>query len=329
MAATIGGAAESAKSRLRESLRDLSARLAEESRAYRGLDGSVYTLYAIECFLRALASTDRGRSFVLKGGNLFRVWDEMNSFRPTGDLDMQCTDAVRDFEDVADLRREVADLVSTDEFRTATGLVFPLESFNLEPIRKGMLVAYRLEGKAILGEPHAQGPRPAEIPFCLEVTYGPAPPGAAEISRWESVMLKGESFNLLTSRPEWMAAEKLHGVVTRGIANSRLKDYRDLSVLLRSPTFDDQLMHRCIRQVFEELGQSHLVPQSVRSVATLSGAFATSDHEYLWQRRRWQEWEGRPWDAERDPTLAESIAGIVSALERKGILEETPAARAG
>ena len=328
MAAGIRGAAESAKNRLRDSLRELSSNLAAQDRNYRSLDTNVYMLYALECFLQALASSERGADFVLKGGNLFRVWDHMGSFRPTGDLDMQCKDEAADFEDVRDLRQELARVVDSDLFRDTTGLVFPLEDFRLEPIRKGSLVAYRLEGKAILGEPHVLGPRPAEIPFCLEVTYGAPPPGATETSQWQSVMGRGGSFDLQTSKPEWMASEKFHSVVTRGISNSRLKDYRDLAILLRLPTFDEALMQRCVQQVFAELGQSHLVPRTATGLTGLSPAFATSQNEYLWQRKRWPEWEGRDWDASKDPSLAETVSAIVLGLEHRGVLDETRGCKA-
>lgn len=331
MATRVESAASRARTHLKGALHDLSARLATEQRFYRGIDRSIFTLYGIECFLRALAATPRGRNFVLKGGNLFRVWEGMGSFRPTGDLDMQCISDARQFEDIVDLRREVGRIVGTKDFRNATGLIFDLDGFKLDPIRKGNgghLLAYRLEGKAMLGEPHAPAGRPAEVPFCLEVTYGPAPPGAVELARWQPLAPRQEAFEVQASRPEWMAAEKFHSVSTRGEANSRLKDYRDLMVLLDSPTFDDQLLHGCVRQVFEELGHGHLIPESAAGLATLSAVFATPDNERLWQERRWAEWEGRTWLAGRDPSLSQAIALVVTGLERKGLLAELPSSRA-
>lgn len=324
---TIRSASDSAKTRLRVALKEMSGQMAEERRSYRSLDGTIFTLYAIECFLQALASSPRGGDFVLKGGNLFRVWHDIKGFRPTGDLDMQCSDDVHEFRDVADLRAEVAAVVCTDAFREDTGLVFDLEGFKLDPIRKGALVAYRLDGKVLLGEPIVSGPRPTEIPFCLEVTYGKPPEGAVELSRWESIMPKMGGFGLQSSKQEWMAAEKFHSVVTRGVANTRLKDFRDLMLLLRTPTFDDRLMRRCIGQVFEELAQTHLIPESALGIQTLSPAFATLQNEFLWQGRRWPEWEGRQWEAGRDPTLAEAMASILVMLERRGVLAEGSAAR--
>jgi hypothetical protein len=80
-----------------------------------------------------------------------------------------------------------------------------------------------------------------------------------------------------------------------------------------------------VRQVFAELGQEHLIPLSASGLATLSPAFATSHNEYLWQRRRWPEWEGREWDSNGDPTLAEAVAVIVVQLERRGLLAVTRA----
>lgn len=321
----VRSAAASAKARLRTTIHDLSDGHAAEGRRYQSLDGTVFILYALESFLHAMARSERGRHFVLKGGNLFRVWSEMGTPRPTGDLDMQCVDDARDFRDVRDLRDEVAAVVGTPEFREETGLIFDLDQFALTPIRKGGLIAYRLEGKAQLGPNAATGPKPAEIPFCLEVTYGPPPRGAVELRTWGSVVPKGPTFELLASRPEWMAAEKFHSVVTRGTANTRLKDYRDLAQLLRLASFDDQLFHSCIRQVFEELGHGDLVPERATDVATLSHAFATPENELLWQRRRWVEWEGRDFDPAKDATLSETIASTLAELESRSVLAATPA----
>jgi hypothetical protein len=317
---------EKVRSQLRESLQGLSAALASQERAYAGLNGTIYVVYAIECFLRALSECPAGRSYVLKGGNLFRVWDGLGSFRPTGDLDMQCVDGRDGASDAEALRREVKAVVETPSFRDATGLHFVVDDLRMDMPRKRFPVSHRLQGRAYLGEPGGHGSRPAEIPFCLEVTYATPPEGAVELSEWKSVLSNGSAFKVLASRPEWMAAEKFHGIVTRGVANTRLKDFRDLLVLLRSATFDDQLLHGCVRHVFAEQGHSHLVPEAARDVATLTEAFASAQNEYLWQRRRWPEWEGREWRDGIDPTLSETIAALTIELERKGVVAESAAA---
>jgi hypothetical protein len=305
----------------------MSAALASQERAYAGLNGTVYVVYAIECFLRALSECPSGRNYVLKGGNLFRVWDGLGSFRPTGDLDMQCIDGTDGMSGPDALRREVRELVESDDFSNATGLRFVVDDLRVDMPRKRFPVSHRLQGKAYLGDPGGHVSRPTEVAFCLEVTYATPPEGAVELTEWKSVLSNGSAFKVLASRPEWMASEKFHGIVTRGVANTLLKDFRDLLVLLRSTTFDDQLLHGCIRHVFAEQGHSHLVPQAARDVPTLTAAFATAQNEFLWQRRRWPEWEGREWRDGVDPSLSETIAALTIELERKGVVRESAEAR--
>lgn len=322
----IQSASDSAKKKIRDALHSLSDELMASGRNYNGLDHTVYILYAIECFMRALSQSPYGKDFVLKGGNLFRIWDDMTSFRPTSDLDLQCA-RTEDVEAI-DIRSEVARIVDNDEFRNSTGLTFPLEEFKVERLRHGYLKTYRMDGLAILGDDSTWNGHAARIPFCLEVVYGPAPENAVTIENWKPITSGEPGFNVLASRPEWMAAEKFHSIVSRGAANSRLKDYRDLSVLLSFSRFDNQMFHRCIREVFQQLQQSHLIPETPHGIAGLSTSFANSQNESIWTKRRWKEWEGREWERGRDPELSEIIVRIVAGLEEKGVFHETPARHA-
>ena len=298
---------------------DVKARL----RAVRGgrmPQGHSPSLYVMDCFLRALAASPVGRDFVLKGGNLFRVWDPSGSgaFRPTNDIDMQ--------SDLApgDLREMLRPVVETPAFRERTGLLFDLDGMRVSAISKGFLQATRLEGQVVLGAPDERG-RATTLPFCLEATWGPAPEGAVTLSRWRSVLQADPDFELGTSRPEWMIAEKFHSLVSRGVATSRLKDFRDLCVLLPREGVDAAPLRGCADHVFSEFGQERLLPRSADGVPALAPSFADAGREELWQRSRWPEWEGRAFDPEIDPTLLETLAAICHGLEARGLLAPTPA----
>ncbi|GAA4024384.1 hypothetical protein GCM10022212_22480 [Actimicrobium antarcticum] len=49
-------------------------------------------------------------------------------------------------------------------------------------------------------------------------------------------------------------AEKLHAIAVLGMTNSRLKDYRDLSVLLQRETLDAEILARAIAATFARRG---------------------------------------------------------------------------
>lgn len=305
-------------------------------RGDRGMSGPAgmadLGLYVNECFLRALAASPSGPSFAVKGGLLFRLWGEIVPPRPTSGLDLQRLTSAGDPGGGPDaLRAEVEALVCTEEFGASTGLAFDPGSFRCAVAAGGQRHACRLEGVARLGD----APDAPEVPFCLEVTHGPAPEGALAKVRWVPVLAEGGGFEVTASRPEWMAADKFHAVISRGIANSRARDYRDLALLLVAPGFEDPLFASCVRQVFDELGHARLLPRAAADTPTLTPLVATmrrsagehANNEHAWQAGEWPRWTGRAFDPASDRTLTETVAHVVAGLERAGVLARPPAGR--
>lgn len=61
--------------------------------------------------------------------------------------------------------------------------------------------------------------------------------------------------------PESVIAEKLEAIVSLGIANSRMKDFHDLWVLLQRFSLDDAAIAKAIRATFERRGTT--IPSDV------------------------------------------------------------------
>jgi hypothetical protein len=75
---------------------------------------------------------------------------------------------------------------------------------------------------------------------------------------------QGVDFNQVLVRfaPTYtVVAEKLHAIALLGMANSRLKVYFDLSVLLDRETLDTDLLARAIKATFERRGMT--VPETL------------------------------------------------------------------
>jgi hypothetical protein len=64
-------------------------------------------------------------------------------------------------------------------------------------------------------------------------------------------MLDMESFSLQMYPPETVFAEKLEAVVSRGMPNSRMKDYFDLSVLIQDRMMQVELVRQAVSNTFE------------------------------------------------------------------------------
>jgi len=60
---------------------------------------------------------------------------------------------------------------------------------------------------------------------------------------------------LLAYRPETSIAEKVHAMVTLGEANSRMRDFFDVSALAARMSFDGAVLARSLRSTFERRGR--------------------------------------------------------------------------
>lgn len=169
-------------------------------------------LFAIERLLFRLGSSSFASDFVLKGGLMNLVWVG-DSARPTRDLDLlglgDCTPdaAVTAIREIVAMERD-------------DGLSFDLSSIRLASIATALPQAgIELSFTCDLG-----GMR---LPLHVDVGFGDAvvPPPV-----WISYpsMLDFDAPRLLGYPAEVTAAEKLHAIVVRGRANTRLKDYYDL-----------------------------------------------------------------------------------------------------
>ena len=187
-------------------------RLLNRARATGRSHQELAVLFAIDRLLFRLGSSPFASDFVLKGGLMNLVWVG-DSARPTRDLDLlglgDCTpDAA-----VTAIREIVA--MDLDD-----GLSFDLSSIRIVPIATALPQAgIQLSFTCDLG-----GMR---LPLHVDVGFGDAvvPPPV-----WISYpsMLDFEAPRLLGYPAEVTAAEKLHAIVVRGRANTRLKDYYDL-----------------------------------------------------------------------------------------------------
>lgn len=169
-------------------------------------------LFALERLLFRLGHSPHASSFVLKGGLMSMVWVG-DAARPTRDLDLLGLAAATPDHVAAALRQILA-------MEMEDGLQFDLASIRWSYIT----TALPQPGIQFTFNCDLGGMR---LPLQVDVGFGDAvvPPPV-----WVSYpsLLDFESPRLLGYPAEVTAAEKLHAIVVRGRANTRLKDYYDL-----------------------------------------------------------------------------------------------------
>lgn len=187
-------------------------RLLNRARATGRSHQELAILFALERLLFRLGHSPHASAFVLKGGLMSMVWVG-DGARPTRDLDLLGLAAATP-EQVAAALRQILAMEMED------GLQFDLASIRWSYIT----TALPQPGIQFTFNCDLGGMR---LPLQVDVGFGDAvvPPPV-----WVSYpsLLDFESPRLLGYPAEVTAAEKLHAIVVRGRANTRLKDYYDL-----------------------------------------------------------------------------------------------------
>jgi len=241
------------------------ARLLNKAKAEQSDFNGVLVRYALERLLYRLSQSAHADRFLLKGAMLFTLWYDM-PHRPTRDVDLLGF-GPSDLASITQTFRDIASVVAED------GMRFDPESVLAEEIRKEAGYA----GVRVLLSAELAGARvktQIDIGFGDAVTPGP-------VHAVYPVMLDDFPAPTLQAYPVYtVIAEKLHAIALLGMANSRLKDYLDLSVLLEREVLDADILAKAIAQTFRRRGMQ--VPTALP--IGLSDEFGNdASRQVLWQ----------------------------------------------
>lgn len=202
--------------------------------------------YAIERLLYRLSQSQHADQFVLKGAMLFTVWTGA-LHRPTRDLDLLGFGEPSE-ERLIGIFREICNQAVVED-----GMRFEAETITGAPIREENAYAgIRLRIRAALGN--------AQLNVQVDVGFGDVITPGAVITRYPT-LLDQPAPQLGMYTPESVIAEKLEAIVSLGQANSRMKDFHDVWVLLREFTQEDAAIARAIQATFERRGTT--IPSDV------------------------------------------------------------------
>jgi predicted nucleotidyltransferase component of viral defense system len=196
---------------------------------------AVLVRYALERFLYRLSQSAHADRFVLKGAMLFNLWYAM-PHRPTRDVDLLGFGA-SDLDSIAQAFGEIVSIAAED------GMEFDPTSVSVAEIRKSagysgarVLVAAELA--------RARCKVQVDIGFGDAITPGP-------VDATYPVLIADFAPPRLRTYPVYtVVAEKLHAVALLGMANSRLKDYLDLWILLEREALDANTLASAIAATF-------------------------------------------------------------------------------
>lgn len=214
----------------------IRARLKQYADARKQDFNLALTHYGLERLLYRLSISPHASNYLLKGALLFSLWYDL-PHRPTRDADLLGF-GPGDIESAVKAFQEICQIAADD------GIAFDAASVQGHAIRKEAgYGGVRVDVRATLDS--------ARIALQVDIGFGDAvTPGPQAVSY--PVMLDDLPAPRLRSYPKHtVVAEKLHAVCLLGMANTRMKDYFDLWVLMREGTLDPVELRRAVAATFE------------------------------------------------------------------------------
>jgi predicted nucleotidyltransferase component of viral defense system len=232
----------------------------------RGEDPNlVFIQYAIERFLYRLSCSKQSGKFILKGAMLWTVWAG-KTHRPTRDLDLL------GFGDASAVTLRVIFSEICNVAVEPDGLTFNADTILITEIREELeYPGQRVKLESRLGN--------ARINIQIDIGFGnsiiPAP---VEIDY--PTLLDMPSPHIKVYPIETVIAEKLETIVSKGVLNSRMKDFYDLRILSQKFEFDGSNLSKAIKATFERRGTN--IPIEHPIVFT-EEFYANPDKQMQWQ----------------------------------------------
>ena len=196
----------------------------------------VLTRYALERLLYRLGQSDYRNQFLLKGAMMFAVWDGA-SHRPTRDIDLLGFGS-GDLAQLEHVFREICQVPVAPD-----GLTFFADNLRAIEIRENQ----EHQGVRVLFEARLEN---AIIPIQIDIGYGDAVTPAPEEITFPT-MLDFPAPKLRAYPIYTVVAEKFQAMVWLGIANSRMKDFYDIWVIMKKFSFEGHVLAQAISATFE------------------------------------------------------------------------------
>lgn len=229
----------------------------------RGEDPNlVFIRYAIERLLYRISCSAQSDKFILKGAMLFATWAG-RPHRPTKDLDLL------GFGDasVEQLHHIFSQICQTKV--EPDGLEFNSDTIQITEIREELdYPGQRIRLESRLGN--------ARIKIQIDVGFGDSiVPEPVELEY--PTLLDMPSPHIRAYPIETVVAEKSETIVSKGMANSRMKDFFDLRTMANEFQFDGSQLTEAIRATFTR----RRTPIPISEPAALTDEFYTSANKQI------------------------------------------------
>lgn len=241
-------------------------KLRNEART-RGLDMTVLLRrYAQERLLYRLSVSEIADEFCVKGGILMTAYNGGNLLRPTEDIDFN---GFRRGASAEILRQALGTVLATEV--DDDGVRFDMSSMSVEKDRVGIISGGKIKMNAFI--------HTARVDLRVDVGFGnPITPGVRRMEMPTLLDTVAPRPRVLAYPLETVFSEKLHAMAAFGAANTRLKDFYDLHVVVGAHEFDCSALAQAVRNTFA--AQERPIPDTPLACLTVEYA---SERDRAWK----------------------------------------------
>ena len=240
-------------------LKDLIRNLSKEV----GIEAHVLIRkYMMERFLERVSSSKYNGSFILKGGMLVAAFVGVEA-RATMDIDTTIKGIPVTMVDMERTITEISNIDLDDNVK------FRIKKVS-EIMDEAEYSGIRFSMDALLDG--------AVIPLKIDISTGDVIT-PREIAYSYKLMFEDRTIHIMTYPIETVLAEKLETVISRSITNTRMRDFYDIHILLKSQNIDADILALALERTAKKRGNFNLL-ENAESV--LKVVKSDEDMKRLW-----------------------------------------------
>ena len=240
-------------------LKDLIRNLSKEV----GIEAHVLIRkYMMERFLERVSSSKYNGSFILKGGMLVAAFVGVEA-RATMDIDTTIKGIP---VTIVDMERTITEISNID---LEDNVKFRIKKVS-EIMDEAEYSGIRFSMDAVLDG--------AVIPLKIDISTGDVIT-PREIAYSYKLMFEDRTIPIMTYPIETVLAEKLETVISRSITNTRMRDFYDIHILLKSQNIDADILALALERTAKKRGNFNLL-ENAESV--LKAVKSDEDMKRLW-----------------------------------------------
>lgn len=235
-------------------LKSLKARLNQYATRQGFPKEAIFQIYLIDRFLERLAKSPLKEHFVIKGGVLMSRLASVST-RATRDIDVTLVDAPLTESNVRAIVQQICDVPLEDDT--------VWEISDVQAIRENdSYGGFRVK----LNVSCFTSPCTIQIDFSTGDILTPGKVGY----EFKTILLE-EPIQLFGYSLETVLAEKIESILSRGIANSRMKDFFDVYWILTKKKFNKEVFRSALQKTAEHRKSLGILSQTPQILEALGG----------------------------------------------------------